>query len=108
HHHGQFGIVADELPGRGDPVEARQVNVDQHQVELVWPELAGDLERLFAVGRFADDVDAGCLVDRLAHAAAKERVTVHDQNPQRRLVRVHVDESPDTTSLATASPGRCA
>ena len=67
----------DELPCRLDAVEVRHAHVHEDDVGV---ELARELERLHAVGRFAHELEVGPLLEHHAEAAAHERLVVDDEN----------------------------
>jgi hypothetical protein len=80
------GLARRQLLGEADVVEAWHADVDQRQVDGGFG-LRQQLQRLDAVGRFADDLVrqlAGDVAEQIAQTGARRRFVVDDQQAQRR------------------------
>jgi hypothetical protein len=76
--------LAGQAAGRLDPVHAGHADVHQGHVG---PDVAGQPDRLVAVGRLADHLQAGLGVQDHPEPGPHQRLVVGDQDPDQRLSR---------------------
>jgi hypothetical protein len=74
-------VALAQAPGRRDPVDARHAQVHE---DGVGSQLGGDCDGLLAVGRGADDLDAGQQPEQHHQALAHDALVVGDQHPDHR------------------------
>ena len=80
----ELGVVLAHTRNRGDAVDERHVQVDHHRVRL---QRVGELDRVEAVQRRADDRQLGLVLDQRLERGEKVRVVIREENANRRSAR---------------------
>ena len=88
-------IGLDQPPRDFEPGQAGHLHVEEHQVRL---QLAGQPQRLDAVGGLTDDFDAADLAEQKAQLLPRQLLVVDDEDAQRRAWRQAVARSGTTSS----------
>ena len=78
HNHVRLGTHVQDLRNRGEAIEARHTDVEQHHLG---PQAGHDIHRLSTVSRLGEDLDVRVGAEDCADPGTDERFVVDDDDP---------------------------